>query len=276
MAVAANGITTPCGSLQDCVEKGNRMRLTCPGCMAQYEVDDSVIPDAGRDVQCSACGTTWFQYPEHIARQMREMDLDDDDEDGDESESGDAAGPDRDGDADRSQGAGSTRVDKTVLDLLREEAERELALRRRESGIESQPDLGLEAGPRRPSRPRPQDDPAGARVPPGSGDGARTRRRRELPDIEELSSSLDPSDEPRQQDGADVTLPPTDRVQRRGFRGGLVMALFLVLFLIILYMFAPVIGALVPPLQGVMAGYVAAADALRGAIAGVVGGLLGR
>ena len=37
------------------------MRLICPNCDAQYEVDDSVIPDSGRDVQCSACGHTWFQ-----------------------------------------------------------------------------------------------------------------------------------------------------------------------------------------------------------------------
>lgn len=37
------------------------MRLICPNCSAQYEVDDSVVPEAGRDVQCSACGHTWFQ-----------------------------------------------------------------------------------------------------------------------------------------------------------------------------------------------------------------------
>ncbi|WP_261496892.1 zinc-ribbon domain-containing protein [Albidovulum sediminis] len=37
------------------------MRLICPNCGAQYEVDDSVIPDSGRDVQCSDCGTAWFQ-----------------------------------------------------------------------------------------------------------------------------------------------------------------------------------------------------------------------
>ncbi|MEZ5885189.1 MAG: zinc-ribbon domain-containing protein [Paracoccaceae bacterium] len=37
------------------------MRLTCPNCKAQYEVDDSVIPDGGRDVQCSNCGHSWFQ-----------------------------------------------------------------------------------------------------------------------------------------------------------------------------------------------------------------------
>lgn len=39
------------------------MRLTCPNCGAQYEVPDAVIPAAGRDVQCSNCGDTWFQAP---------------------------------------------------------------------------------------------------------------------------------------------------------------------------------------------------------------------
>lgn len=37
------------------------MRLSCPNCGAQYEVPDEVIPVAGRDVQCSNCGDTWFQ-----------------------------------------------------------------------------------------------------------------------------------------------------------------------------------------------------------------------
>jgi predicted Zn finger-like uncharacterized protein len=46
------------------------MRLTCPNCGAQYEVPDEVIPETGRDVQCSNCGDTWFQphrdhVPEH-------------------------------------------------------------------------------------------------------------------------------------------------------------------------------------------------------------------
>ena len=37
------------------------MRLTCPNCGAMYEVQDALIPASGRDVQCSACSTTWFQ-----------------------------------------------------------------------------------------------------------------------------------------------------------------------------------------------------------------------
>ena len=37
------------------------MRLICPNCDAQYEVDDNAIPISGRDVQCSNCGHAWFQ-----------------------------------------------------------------------------------------------------------------------------------------------------------------------------------------------------------------------
>ena len=39
------------------------MRLICPNCGAQYEVADDVVPEAGRDVQCSNCGHTWFERP---------------------------------------------------------------------------------------------------------------------------------------------------------------------------------------------------------------------
>jgi predicted Zn finger-like uncharacterized protein len=37
------------------------MRLICPNCVAQYEVDENVIPAEGRDVQCANCGHIWFQ-----------------------------------------------------------------------------------------------------------------------------------------------------------------------------------------------------------------------
>ncbi len=39
------------------------MRLICPNCTAQYEVDATMIPDEGRDVQCSNCGHTWYELP---------------------------------------------------------------------------------------------------------------------------------------------------------------------------------------------------------------------
>ncbi len=47
---------------------GGEMRLVCPNCGAQYEVPDEVVPESGRDVQCSSCGDTWFQqHPKQIA-----------------------------------------------------------------------------------------------------------------------------------------------------------------------------------------------------------------
>ncbi|MGI9389156.1 MAG: zinc-ribbon domain-containing protein [Boseongicola sp.] len=43
------------------------MRLICPNCSAQYEIDESLIPDEGRDVQCSNCGNNWFELPPPMA-----------------------------------------------------------------------------------------------------------------------------------------------------------------------------------------------------------------
>ena len=43
------------------------MRLICPNCDARYDVDASMIPASGRDVQCSNCGRTWFQEPASAA-----------------------------------------------------------------------------------------------------------------------------------------------------------------------------------------------------------------
>ncbi len=42
-------------------KQGMNMRLSCPNCGAQYEVPVEIIPQDGRDVQCSNCGHTWFQ-----------------------------------------------------------------------------------------------------------------------------------------------------------------------------------------------------------------------
>ncbi|MEM8789852.1 MAG: zinc-ribbon domain-containing protein, partial [Pseudomonadota bacterium] len=39
------------------------MRLICPNCGSQYEVDVTLFPDEGREVQCSNCETVWVQQP---------------------------------------------------------------------------------------------------------------------------------------------------------------------------------------------------------------------
>ena len=67
------------------------MRLVCPNCAAQYEVDDSVIPDAGRDVQCSSCGQMWFQ-PGKAAMIEAARDAETDDDAAPEADGWDIAG----------------------------------------------------------------------------------------------------------------------------------------------------------------------------------------
>ncbi|MCP5072105.1 MAG: hypothetical protein GY947_02265 [Rhodobacteraceae bacterium] len=37
------------------------MRLVCPRCVAQYEVDDGAIPETGCEVQCANCEHVWYQ-----------------------------------------------------------------------------------------------------------------------------------------------------------------------------------------------------------------------
>lgn len=53
------------------------MRLVCPNCDAEYEVDADAIPLSGRDVQCSNCGHAWFQlHPDAPPEEdLREEDL---------------------------------------------------------------------------------------------------------------------------------------------------------------------------------------------------------
>lgn len=161
------------------------MRLTCPNCGAQYEVPDQVIPQEGRDVQCSNCGSTWFQaHPDNPVpdnqpvaddaadafeeadvgetwEETEEPDLPetngwpdetppdenptDDDLDSEEDWTSEADVGPQEG---TGQGAGS-RIDADMADVLRQEAEREAQLRAEESsaGLESQPELGLESGP---------------------------------------------------------------------------------------------------------------------------------
>jgi predicted Zn finger-like uncharacterized protein len=102
------------------------MRLVCPQCAAQYEVDINAIPEDGRDVQCANCGNTWFQdrephthapdVPPISPEPAPEPDefLGDEEPDAEEDEA-QAPNP-----HERPQAAP---VDQSVLDILRQEAE---------------------------------------------------------------------------------------------------------------------------------------------------------
>lgn len=95
------------------------MRLICPNCGAQYEVDGSMIPDDGRDVQCSACGHTWFQLPEGV-EPPPEPELDEAAEAESGAESGAEAGAEAAEDAEEI-------VEETIEETLEVEVEAEIS-----------------------------------------------------------------------------------------------------------------------------------------------------
>ena len=36
------------------------MIITCPNCNKQFNIDNSLIPEEGRDLQCGSCNHVWF------------------------------------------------------------------------------------------------------------------------------------------------------------------------------------------------------------------------
>ena len=138
------------------------MRLVCPNCGAQYEVPEDVIPTAGRDVQCSNCGHTWFVAhpdsadatamatefaPEWETPTPASQPAAADDSAAYDGDLGEWEEPEDSSLHPNAPSAPSARrpLDPNIAELLRQEAEREQ--RQREaarSPLESQPDLGLQ------------------------------------------------------------------------------------------------------------------------------------
>lgn len=91
------------------------MRLICPNCGAQYEIDTALVPPEGRDVECSACAQVWFQ-PHPAAEGSTQV-------------AAASASPSFDPDA---RPELSRELNDSVLAVLREEAARELRARQDE------------------------------------------------------------------------------------------------------------------------------------------------
>lgn len=252
------------------------MRLICPNCDAEYEVDDAAIPRTGRDVQCSSCGHAWFQtHPEVEAEQEAEADLYELPE-GAEGAAPDVFAAEPEDDAPEPVvpvvAAPKPRtLDETVLAVLREEAERETAARRAEAApkpaIETQTEMplgqdqsGMAAAVRRIAKMRSGAEPAPTPVPSPKS------RRDMLPAIEEINSTLRAtSDRKSDEDSAIYETAADARVRtgRSGFRRGFVMLVALGVLIVVLYVVAPLIAVKVPALAAVAAAYVTAVDAAR-------------
>ena len=267
------------------------MRLVCPNCAAQYEVDASLLPADGTEVQCSACSTVWFQAgaaqqkaPSEPAKRTApasrptpappEPSVENRPNRPARSEAGPARRPDQVAPAvaqptqsrpsstqppasssDPAPGeptSGARPLDPSVAEVLREEAEFEAKQRAREtSPLETQEELGL-FGPV-----TSVDD-----APHPRGGASR------LPDIEDISSTLEPIDSGR---GGQSGLPLTEAARKRSFLGGLILPVGLAGALTALYMAAPTLGQLVPAVDGPLGAYVALVDKARLGVAGLLG-----
>ncbi|WP_103332192.1 zinc-ribbon domain-containing protein [Pseudotabrizicola formosa] len=269
------------------------MRLICPNCDAQYEVDDSAIPDTGRDVQCSNCGHAWFQTPESSEDDLTDAlyrepepeavpdapaavaQTDAPDDDAEDEDGMDPLPPPR-------AGAAPVRrvLDADVLAILREEAELELAARKAEAvGIEVQGDLGLPppvspvvgsaaAAAAATAAARTETDRRIATMKGEAVPQPRAAARRDLlPDIEEINSSLRPNDASGSRDQGQHLAGASSG---SGFRSGFALALLLAVVIVALYVMAPQISAQIPGAADAMTSYVAMIDSLRLSIDGLM------
>lgn len=244
----------------------DRMRLICPNCDAIYEVDDSAIPETGRDVQCSNCGHGWFQLPpeaeallgEELMRAAPEEEED---------------GPDptpRTMPETREETPARRTLDEDLLAVLREEAEREAAQRRAEAPpVETQVEMDM---PPAAAPPPPAGGPlAGAArrlaqmkgIDPDARPAAPAKpgsRRDLLPDIEEINSSLSPA-EAAEQDAADE--PEAAAARGSAFRSGFSLMLLVAAIVVTLYAMAPSLADQIPAAAPWLEGYTGAIDGLR-------------
>ena len=268
------------------------MRLVCPNCDAEYEIDDAAIPRDGRDVQCSNCGHAWFQtHPEVEAALEAEQDLYEapsgavsaaaaaaapvaPPEPEPEPESDDEPEPVPSVKAAAGVAPIRRTLDETVLAVLREEAEREAKARLAEAApkpvIETQTEMtlpqdggGMTAAVRRIAKMRGVPDPEPATlpaVPPKS-------RGQMLPAIEEINSTLRATNSrTSDEDSAIVDTMGEADPKGGGFRRGFLTLVGLAVVLVLLYILAPLIKAQVPALAGVADAYVAAVNAARVAL----------
>ena len=49
------------------------MIITCPNCNKQFQINNSLIPDEGRDLQCGSCNHVWFYKIEEKNSEVLEL-----------------------------------------------------------------------------------------------------------------------------------------------------------------------------------------------------------
>ena len=49
------------------------MIITCPNCNKQFKIDNSLIPDEGRDLQCGSCNHVWFYKIDEVNNEVLKL-----------------------------------------------------------------------------------------------------------------------------------------------------------------------------------------------------------
>lgn len=239
------------------------MRLVCTECNAQYEIDAALLPETGREVQCSSCGHVWFQekYPKPVSLPPLKMQA---------PLPPEPEARESDPDSDTALPPPPRKVDEKVLEILREEAEYEARQRERDAGtLETQPDLGLST-----AAPWPSAAERSAKTPPPDApELAPKTTPAAFPDIEDISASLEPIGNSRTGGGhAEFDLPTTVSERRRSFWTGLAIPLVLALIVTVPYVLAPEIMSALPGTEPALTSYIAAVDEMRLRLSNMISG----
>ncbi len=278
------------------------MRLICPNCSAQYEIDAGLIPEEGRDVQCSNCGNTWFELPapaaepseaaepdvagleDDVANETFEAAADKEPEAEPSTETPEDApsewkGPQKEDDDEWIETAVAPKEQKrpkdvAAVDILKEEASRELEQRKNRNltRLETQSEFSLDPvkGRETPSRAlrarmaRMKSEDTGETDAPDESDYSAPRRDL-LPDIEEINSSLGPAG------GKTGPLEAQALRQQRRFRYGFFLPVIGAILAIGAYAWAPSIATALPGSEGPLLAYVDWANGARDALDRLIG-----
>ena len=258
--------------------KVSKMRLICPNCDATYEVPSDVIPDTGRDVQCSSCNVTWFQAPAKTAAEAARNDTltasmaqtvqDDIATKGAEDQRQWV----RDQQAD---GASRSTMTPEVEHILRQEAEFDKKQRATTtSPLEPQTELGLEGSATQITTRESHESSAVDRLSRLRGIEAEeiatvtnamkarpsAPRRELLPDIEEINSTLGNTNQAASAQDTAVQ----ERANHKQFRTGFFGMLSITAAALVLYAYAPQTKDALPQIAKPLDGYVGFVDMARG------------
>ena len=223
------------------------MRLVCPSCSAEYEVDDSAIGARGRMVRCASCSSEWFQAPAVGAAAPLQPAPEPAPEPAPQPEPAPAPEPEP---------------------VVEGTSSAEFAALRREFSAE--PDEGPRFDEIKIDRSPIEEEPApaeriyydqepevieGAASPVDEETRVRSRR---MDEAEDLAASLREDEEPGRGGGA--------------FLAGFATVTLLSLILIAVYVKAPDIAAIAPAAEGPLTSYANAVDSGRMALAALING----